>query len=300
MKTNLAHEPPILQGEVVQFPKKERQAMSKKEEGFTPLPNFICDEGYLAELSGEAIKCVVFLNRHVNGFHIDQKSMSESLVMKITGIKDNRTIRKYMSELAKFKLIEIIKENGKSNIYRVTFDERLPVKPVASYVPSTSNAGTSHVTAPVTSHVPTTSDMPCHSVKEIYLKENIKEIHTQESAEKNSIQSETWKPNLSFLKTILAQTKFSQRCEEILSLADFNFHLGNFNAHWENKIDLTENQRTRKFAAWLVQEFEKHLLKAERATKQTTKPNLNVNDAWADIPQYSGPVEHVEIPEDFL
>lgn len=31
MKTNLAHEPPILQGELVQFPKKERQAMSEKK-----------------------------------------------------------------------------------------------------------------------------------------------------------------------------------------------------------------------------------------------------------------------------
>jgi len=31
MKTNLVHEPPILQGELVQFPKKERQAMSEKK-----------------------------------------------------------------------------------------------------------------------------------------------------------------------------------------------------------------------------------------------------------------------------
>ncbi|MBJ8474371.1 hypothetical protein I6M75_04820 [Acinetobacter bereziniae] len=63
--------------------------------------------------------------------------------------------------------------------------------------------------------------------------------------------------------------------------------MGNFNAHWENKIDLTENQRTRKFAAWLVQEFEKHLTKIERSEKQPTKtPSRNVNDAWGEVQQY--------------
>lgn len=164
--------------------------IQKGEDGYTPLPNFICDEGYLAVLSGDAIKCLVFLNRHINGFHIDEKAMGEVLVMKITGIKDKRTVRKYMAELANYKLVEIQKENGKSNIYSVTFSNRSPVKPVASHVtglgeskntqpvahhvPSTSNAVTFHATAPVTPHVTTTSDMACHSVKETYLKENIK------------------------------------------------------------------------------------------------------------------------------
>ncbi len=164
--------------------------IQKGEDGYTPLPNFICDEGYLAVLDGDAIKCLVFLNRHVKGFHLDSKGMSETLVMKITGIKDKRTLRKYMAELANYKLVEIQKENGKRNIYSVTFSNRSPVKPVASHVtglseskntqpvtshvPSTSNAVTFHATAPVTSRVPTTSDMACHSVKETYLKENIK------------------------------------------------------------------------------------------------------------------------------
>lgn len=33
---------------------------------------------------------------------------------------------------------------------------------------------------------------------------------------------------------------------------------------------------------------------------QAENPNLNVNDAWDDIPQFTGQVEHVEIPEDFI
>ena len=181
--------------QVIHFPKpslvqEEIVNTQENDDGYTPLPNFICDEGYLAVLTGDAIKCLVFLNRHINGFHIDQKSMGESLVMKITGIKDNRTIRKYMSELAKYQLVKILKENGKSNKYSITFNDRLPLKPVARYVtghisptnckpvachvPSTSNAVTFHATSPVACHVPTTSDMACHPVKEIYLKENIK------------------------------------------------------------------------------------------------------------------------------
>ena len=287
MKTNLAHEPLIPQGELVQFPKKERQAMSKKEEGFTPLPNFICDEGYLSALSGEAIKCLILLNRHIKGFHGDNKSIGEALVMKLTGFKDKRTVRKNMADLAKFQLIRITKNLGKTTTYTVTFEDRIKPELVTSSDTGALNVVTLNDTSVGTSNVTTTSNIKCHSVKEIYLKENIKEIHTQESAEKNLTQNDTWKPNLSFLKTILAQTKFSQRCEEILSLADFNFHLGNFNAHWENKIDLTENQRTRKFAAWLIQEFEKHLAKIDRAEKQTAKTaSRNVNDAWGDVQQY--------------
>lgn len=172
--SNLAQALPIAQGEVVQFPKKERQAMSIKKDGFTGLPNFICDEGYLSALTGEAIKCLVFLNRHISGFHMESKAIGEPLVMKITGIKDKRTVRKYMSELKKYQLIEIEKSKGRSNTYILTFDNRLSVEVVASHVPSTSDVVTSHVTTVVASHVPSSSDMACHSVKEIDLKENIK------------------------------------------------------------------------------------------------------------------------------
>lgn len=186
---------------VINFPKpsliQEAIVDTRKEDGFTPLPNFICDEGYLAALSGDAIKCLVFLNRYIDGFHLDEKSMGEALVMKITGIKDKRTIRKYMAELAKYRLVNIHRENGKSNVYSITFDQRLPVKPVTYDATGSTKPDTQHATGknlkpvalnvatpyapvtcdattPVTQHAPATSDMACHSVKEIDLKENIK------------------------------------------------------------------------------------------------------------------------------
>ncbi len=192
-KSNLAYEAPDPQGQVVQFPKKERQVMSDKDEGFTPLPNLICDEGYLAALDGDSIKCLILLNRHIKGFHIEKKSIGESLVMKITGIKDKRTVRKRMAELESFGLVKIIKSNGVSNSYEVTFEDRKPVKPVTCRVTGSGDKDdvhhmppvAPHVTRPVAPHVTATSSTACHSVKEIDLKENIKEREEEEAHGEN-------------------------------------------------------------------------------------------------------------------
>jgi len=176
--------------QVISFPKPSliREAIvdiRKNEDGFTPLPNFICDEGYLAVLDGDAIKCLVFLNRHVKGFHLKSKGMSETLVKKITGIKDGRTVQKYMAQLAKYQLIEIHKEKGKSNVYFLTFDNRLPTQHVGTFNAPTQNVPTSHVGGVPTQHVPSSTYMACGSVKEIDLKENIKEKKEEDSSEKS-------------------------------------------------------------------------------------------------------------------
>lgn len=110
--------------------------------------------------------------------------------------------------------------------------------------------------------------------------------------EKNSAAA-LWNPNLETLGSILKTTKHSQRVSEILSLEDFQFHLGNFNTHHENNHQLTDNQKHRKFTQWVVQEFEKHLTRVEREAKKSAgrplpeKPNArNVNDAWPQEQQY--------------
>lgn len=181
--------------QLIQFqkPAKPKQEaivdIQKNEDGYTPLPNFICDEGYLAVLDGDAIKCLIFLNRHVRGFHLKSKGMSETLVKKITGIKDGRTVQKYMAELAKYKIIDIQKERGKSNVYFLTFDNRLPTQHVGTFDAPTQNVPTSDVGTPPTQHVPTTTHMPCGSVKEIDLKENIK-INNDDNAHETFVPQE--------------------------------------------------------------------------------------------------------------
>ncbi|WP_171258265.1 replication protein, partial [Acinetobacter baumannii] len=91
--------------------------MSKIEDGYTPLPNFVCDEVYVAVLSGEASKCLVLLNRHIKGFHEENKAMGESFILKLTGFKDKRTVRKAMADLAKYNLVKITKTFGKATSY---------------------------------------------------------------------------------------------------------------------------------------------------------------------------------------
>lgn len=191
--SNLACEAPDALGQMLRFPKDERRVMSDTgEECYTPLPNFICDEGYLAVLDSEAIKCLIFLIRHINGFHLKSKGMSEALIQKITGIKDSRTIQKYMHQLTKYKLIEIEKKNGKSNVYSLSFEGRLPTsyggaskgsekQPPTSYagIPPPHDVGAFE--APPTQHVPTTPHMACGSVKEIYLKEDEEEDAREEN-----------------------------------------------------------------------------------------------------------------------
>lgn len=165
--------------EVIAFPKpsliQEAIVDTRKEDGFTPLPNFICDEGYLSILDGDAIKCLMFLNRYIRGFHLNSKGMSETLIKKITGIKDGRTVQKYMSQLAKYQLIKIQKEKGKSNVYFLTFENRLPTQHVGTFNVPTQQVPTSDVGSVPTQDAGGSTYMACGSDKEIYLKENIKE-----------------------------------------------------------------------------------------------------------------------------
>ena len=306
MKSNLAQRQEI-DNEIPLHPstakKLERQAMSKKDEGYSPLPNFICDEGYLAALSGDAIKCIVLLNRHIKGFHLEQKAMGEVLVMKITGIKDKRTVRKCMSDLAKFQLIAIAKSMGKSSTYTLTLDDRISIEAVASNVTTsnvaTSNAVTSHVTTPVTSNattpvasnVTTTSDTKCHSVKEIDLKENIKENFKEEIAQENSVDAvlNLWTPNLHSLNSWLQRSGEMPMTQECV-----NQVLIEVNAFYEPRLKaglLTENHMYSNFVKWVKRDYK---------PKAQTKPNLNVNDAWINEPVFHGEVERIELPGDFV
>lgn len=302
MKSNLAHEPPEPQGQVVHFPKNERKVMLKKDDGFTPLPNFICDEGYLAALSGDAIKCIVLLNRHVKGFHLEQKAMGEALVMKITGIKDNRTVRKCMADLAKFKLINITKSMGKSSSYTLTLDDRISIEAVTSNVTTsnvgTSNAGTSHVTTPVTSNattpvasnVPTTSDIKCHSVKEIDLKENIKENFKEEIAQENSVDAvlNLWTPDLHSLNSWLQRAGEIPMTQELV-----NQVLLEVNAHYGPRLKtglINPTQMYANFVKWMKRKPTQK--QNSFSEKQNTR---NVNQAWGGVQDYAPAIDDLDL-----
>ncbi len=91
---------------------------------------------------------------------------------------------------------------------------------------------------------------------------------------------ENWSPKMDFLKTVIQESK-GIKADEVLAISDFDFHLNNFNAHWEDKKDLTENQRTRKFAIWIIEHFNK----SKPKTSYQPKPKSALQqtaDQWAE------------------
>lgn len=247
----------------------EQKAMSKKEDGYTPLPNFVCDEGYLAVLSGEAIKCLVLLNRHIKGFHEENKTIGESLILKLTGFKDKRTVRKAMSDLAKYNLVSITKTLGKATSYEVTFESRLSIELVTSNDTSTLKVVTSNVPTLVTSNDTGTSNIKCHSVKE--KKINLKESEKQQNPVDEVLK--IWQPDLHSLNSWLQRSglpKITQdQAEEILL---------EINPHYESKIHtgaVTTTQMYSNFVKWIKRDFkltEKLMQQAEQNNAQTINP----------------------------
>gem|GEM_PF-4573706 len=116
------------------------------------------------------------------------------------------------------------------------------------------------------------------------------------SASENENQDESWKPDSNFLLNVIRESVGVQ-AQTVLDMSDFQFHLGNFNAHWENKTDLTENQRTRKFAQWLILEFKKIKTSGQQksTSKTTSGVNRNVNDAWPEIPEHAPAVDDIDL-----
>lgn len=299
-------------------PKQEAIVDTCKEDGFTPLPNFICDEGYLAVLDGDALKCLVFLNRHVRGFHLDSKGMSETLIKKITGIKDGRTVQKYMSQLAKYQLINIQKEKGKSNVYFLTFEDRLPTQHVGTLNVPTQQVPTCDVGSVPTQDVGSSTYMACGSVKEIYLKENIKENNKnkapsdfipQDRGALNFIDYHSDDPKLYTLKDLSGTYPIKQ---DFMAQAAVSFPKLSQDIVLEQLKELAQwsvGQPERISQKWMTT-WLNWLRNYQPAKPKTEKPkaakksnaNLNVNDAWKDQATYHAPVENfqVDIPEDFV
>lgn len=299
-------------------PKQEAIVDTCKEDGFTPLPNFICDEGYLAVLDGDALKCLVFLNRHVRGFHLDSKGMSETLIKKITGIKDGRTVQKYMSQLAKYQLINIQKEKGKSNVYFLTFEDRLPTQHVGTLNVPTQQVPTQDVGSVPTQDVGGSTYMACGSVKEIYLKENIKEninykapaeFVPQDRGALNFIDYHSEDSKLYSLKDLSGTYPIKQ---DFMAQAAVSFPKLSQDIVLEQLKELAQwsvGQPERISQKWMTT-WLNWLRNYQPAKPKTEKPkaskksnaNLNVNDAWKDQATYHAPVENfqVDIPEDFV
>lgn len=255
--------------------RNEQKAMSKKEDGYTPLPNFVCDEGYLAVLSGEAIKCLVLLNRHIKGFREENKAIGESLILKLAGFKDKRTVRKAMSDLTKYNLVKITKTLGKATSYEVTFEERLSLELVASNVTSASKVVTSNAPRLVASDDTGTSNIKCHSVKE--KKINLKESEQQENQVDEVLN--IWKPDLQQLNSWMQRSGLPKVTQDQVDQL-----LLEINPHYENKIHtgaVTSTQMYSNFVKWVKRDYKL----VERLFQQASgvAQNINPSELKADM-----------------
>src|SRR5690606_8637529 len=101
MKSNLAHKQGV-DNDISLHPstakKLERQAMSKKDDGYSPLLNLVCHAEYVTVISVDGMKCILLLNRQIKVIHLHQEQLGETLAIKITVIKDKRTLRKCMAD----------------------------------------------------------------------------------------------------------------------------------------------------------------------------------------------------------
>lgn len=166
---NLAHELNESQGGLLQFPKIERQAMSKKEEGYTKMPNSLIDEQVMAQLSDKSFKCLMFVMRQTIGFDRPSHAIAITQFQKYCGIKKRDTVMLCIKELEDTNLIKVIRKRGILNEYIFTPNQYHQTGLVPSKGTSTTKGdGTS------TTEQDYTSPVERGTIKET-LKENIKE-----------------------------------------------------------------------------------------------------------------------------
>ena len=222
--TNLAQKHEISQGEVIEFPKQERQAMSDKDEGYTRLPNLLIDSEIMADLSDKAFKCLMFIVRQTMGFGRASHTIAITQFQKYCGLKKCDTAMSAIRELEECFLIKVERKTGCLNEYFLTLNQYRKKGLVPSQGSTSKQDGTSTVKGDGT------STAKRDTIKET-LKENIKEIHTQENTCEKIDFSNNWNPNLDHLKTIILQSGFSNQANGILTWVNFKLHLGNFNSH---------------------------------------------------------------------
>lgn len=181
--SNLAYVATDPQGQVVQFPKKERQVMSKKEEGYTKLTNSLIDDQIMAQLNDKAFKCLVFIMRQTVGFDRPSHTIAITQFQKYCGIKKRDTVMSCIKSLEDLNLIKVDRKTGLLNDYYFTPDQYHKKGLVPQKVTSPINKdGTS------TAKGDCTSTVERGTIKET-LKENIKESEDEEAQENFTAQN---------------------------------------------------------------------------------------------------------------
>lgn len=273
---NLAHKHDSPQGEVIAFPKQERQDMSKKEEGYTRLPNSLIDEQIMAQLSDKAFKCLMLIIRQTSGFNRNSNKIATTQFQEACGIKKTDKVYASIKELEQKSLIKVERKTGGLNTYFLLENQsQNKVVPENGTTPKNGEGTT-----------PKNGDTT---------KENIKENFKENLCEENSVDSvlKLWVPKLEILNAWLQRAGIAK-----MTQAEAETWLLEINGYYSSKIEaglLNDTQMYTNFVKWVKRSY------STRKPAPQQMDSRNVNDAWKNNPvQYGKTLEEVEIPEDWV
>ena len=277
MKSNLAHEPPIPQGQVVHFPKNERKAMSNKEERYTKMPNGLIDGQIMAQLNDKAFKCLMFVMRQTIGFDRVSHPIAITQFQKYCGIKKRDTVMSCIRDLEELGLIKVERTTGCLSEYQFTPDQYREKGLVPNEGSTLKGDGTSTVER----------DPIKETLKETF-KENFKEKNTQENLVDQVLK--LWTPDLHSLNSWLQRSGETPMTQELV-----NQILLEVNAHYEPRLNaglITDTQMYSNFVKWIKRKFTQKQNSHSAAPAQN---NRNVNQNWGQVQQYAPATDDIDL-----
>ncbi|MCY6389256.1 replication protein [Acinetobacter baumannii] len=283
---NLAHKHDSPQGDVIPFPKQERQDMSKKEEGYTRLPNSLIDEQIMAQLSDKAFKCLMLIIRQTSGFNRNSDKIATTQFQEACGIKKTDKVYASIKELEQKSLIKVERKTGGLNTYYLLENQsQNKVLPENGTTPK-NGEGTTPKNGEGTT--PKNGDTT---------KENIKENFKENTCSENPVDSvlKLWTPNLDALNAWLQRSGIAK-----MTQSEVDGWLLEINGYYSTKLEaglLTDTQMYTNFVKWIKRNFSSRK-PAPKAQEQID--SRNVNAAWENINlDYSNAGEPVEL-EDWM
>ncbi|MCT9545817.1 replication protein [Acinetobacter baumannii] len=291
---NLAHKHDSPQGDVIPFPKQERQDMSKKEEGYTRLPNSLIDEQIMAQLSDKAFKCLMLIIRQTSGFNRNSDKIATTQFQEACGIKKTDKVYASIKELEQKSLIKVERKTGGLNTYYLLENQsQNKVLPENGTTPK-NGEGTTPKNGEGTTPKNGEGTTPKNGDT---TKENIKENFKENTCSENPVDTvlKLWTPDLDSLNAWLQRSGITK-----MTQAEVDGWLLEINGYYSTKIQaglLTDTQMYTNFVKWIKRNFSSRK-PAPKAQEQID--SRNVNAAWENInPDYSNAGEPVEL-EDWM
>ncbi|EPH7299543.1 replication protein [Acinetobacter baumannii] len=299
---NLAHKHDSPQGDVIPFPKQERQDMSKKEEGYTRLPNSLIDEQIMAQLSDKAFKCLMLIIRQTSGFNRNSDKIATTQFQEACGIKKTDKVYASIKELEQKSLIKVERKTGGLNTYYLLENQsQNKVLPENGTTPKNGEGTTpknGEGTTPKNGEGTTPKNGEGTTPKNgDTTKENIKENFKENTCSENPVDTvlKLWTPDLDSLNAWLQRSGIAK-----MTQAEVDGWLLEINGYYSTKLEaglLTDTQMYTNFVKWIKRNFSSRK-PAPKAQEQID--SRNVNAAWENInPDYSNAVEPVEL-EDWM